>query len=334
MTLRPLPTSAVARFRTDVDRLLARALGEGELTQDVRLALAVSGGADSMAMLRLAAAAFPGGVIAATVDHQLRAAAAAEAASVARTCAELGIAHQTLRPLAPITGNSVQRRAREARYAALAEWARREGVAILLTAHHADDQAETLLMRLQRASGLAGLSAIRAIRFDACGAVIRPLLGWQRSELRTLVKDSETPFVDDPSNADPRHDRTKVRALLADTPALKPAALAASAAFLAEAEEVVAQAADTLWSHCWHGHDRPFAVATAPRELRRRLLRRALTESRAQLGVASPLFDDSTNVEALLDALAAGRGATQAGILVRPTRTGWLFLAAPPRRSL
>lgn len=57
--MRPLPTAAVARFRTDVDRLLARALGEGELTQDVRLALAVSGGADSMAMLRLAAAAFP-----------------------------------------------------------------------------------------------------------------------------------------------------------------------------------------------------------------------------------------------------------------------------------
>jgi tRNA(Ile)-lysidine synthase len=334
VTLRPLPTAAVARFRTDVERLLARARDAGVPADAARLALAVSGGPDSMAMLRLAATAFPDRVIAATVDHRLRAGAAAEAALVADTCATLGIAHRTLLPSAPIVGSSVQRRAREARYAALASWARGAGVTVLLTAHHADDQAETLVMRLQRASGLAGLSAIRAIRFDASGVVLRPLLGWRRAELRALAEDSRTPFVDDPSNADPRHDRTGVRALLADTPTLDAAAIAASAGFLAEAEEVVAHAAEALWLRCWHGPDRPFAVAAAPRELRRRLLRRAIAESRAHFGVSAPAFGDSANVEALLDALAARRSATQAGIVVRPTGDGWLFLAAPPRRSL
>ena len=96
---------------------------------------------------------------AATVDHGLRPDAADEAAEVARVCAMLGVPHATLAVTVP-EGN-VQNEARTARYAALAEWMARQGLAALLTAHHADDQAETLLLRLNRASGVAGLAGVR-----------------------------------------------------------------------------------------------------------------------------------------------------------------------------
>ncbi|WP_051272892.1 tRNA lysidine(34) synthetase TilS [Sphingomonas phyllosphaerae] len=335
MTLRPLPEAAVARFRADVERLVARGSGDATLTEAARLALAVSGGADSMAMLRLGAAAFPRRMVAVTFDHRLRPESTAEAAMVGRVCVTLGVPHHILAPSAPIAGNSVQMRAREARYAAMGEWAGAEGLSFLLTAHHADDQAETMLMRLQRGCGLSGLSAIRAVRLDNFGVVLRPLLGWRRAELRVLVAKSATPFVDDPSNDDPRHDRTRVRALLAATPALDPVALAASAGYLAEAEEVLAREAERLWAERWHGPDRGLSIADEPRDLRRRLVRRALAETRSRLGVILPAFErDSANVEALLNALEVGRSATQAGIIVRAGPKGWVFSTAPPRRSL
>ena len=334
VTLWPLPVAAVTRFRTDVERLVMRAAEGATPADGARLALAVSGGADSMAMLRLAAAAFPGRVAVATFDHRLRDGSAAEAAMVATVCASLDVRHATLVAAAPITGSSLQMRARQARYAALGDWAKAESFAFLLTAHHADDQAETLLLRLNRASGLSGLAGIRALRLDAGLAIVRPLLGWRRAELRALASGSGTPFVDDPSNDDPRHDRTRIRALLAATPALDPVALAASAGFLAEAEAEIAHAAEHLWSQRWHGPGHAFAVADESRELRRRLLRRAIADTRARLGIVLPVHRESANVEPLLDALEAGRAAVQGGVMVRPTVAGWLFLTAPPRRSL
>lgn len=330
----PLPAAAVARFDADLRRGLARAPGEPLVRAAPRLGVAVSGGPDSMALLLLAATAFPGAVVAATVDHRLRAAAAEEAAMVAALCGQLGVPHATLVPTAPVAGSSLQRRAREARYALLTDWAERERVDALLTAHHADDQAETLLMRLNRASGLAGLSAIRAARRERRTLLLRPLLAWRRAALRALVEEAGAPFVDDPSNDDPRHDRTRVRAALAATPALDPAALAAAATYLAEAEEVIVGLAESLWRERWRGPDRPFAVTDQPRELRRRLLRRALHATRAAHAITRPEFTDSANIEPLLDALEARRGAVHAGVKVEAHDGGWFFCPAPPRRSL
>jgi tRNA(Ile)-lysidine synthase len=328
----PLPAAAVARFADDLRRGLARA--DAAVTGAPRLGVAISGGPDSVALLLLAAAAFPGAVVAATVDHRLRPAGAEEAAMVAALCARLGVAHATLVPDAPIAGSSLQRRARAARYALLTDWAARERVDALLTAHHADDQAETLLMRLNRASGLAGLSAIRAARREGGALLLRPLLAWRRAELRALVEAAGARFVDDPSNRDPRHDRTRVRALLAAAPELDPAGLAASAAFLAEAEEVIARLTEQLWIEQWRGPDRPLAVTGQPRELRRRLLRRALHATRARHAIELPAFTDSSNIEPLLDALEARRGATHAGVKVEVHEESWIFRPAPPRRSL
>jgi tRNA(Ile)-lysidine synthase len=317
----------VDRFAHDVARCVVRTTDGASPTAALTFALAVSGGPDSMAMLALAYAAFPGRVAVATFDHRLRDGSAEEARMVAAACAGLGVPHAILTPEAPIAGSSIQARAREARYAALVAWA---GGRPLLTAHHSDDQAETLVMRLNRASGLSGLAGIRAARWDTGTPILRPLLGWRRAELRAVASASGLPFVDDPANVDPRHDRTAVRALLAATPRLDTAALAASAAYLGDAEEVVRHAADLAWSSGWTGE--ALDVADRPRELRRRLVRRAILETRARLAIALPAFGDSANVEPLLDALGAGRAAVQGGVKVTPTRAGWTFAAAPPRR--
>ncbi len=320
----------MARFAGDVSRVVACAFDSAAMAEDATLALAVSGGADSMAMLVLAAAAFPGRVAAATFDHRLRSASADEAAMVAEICATLKVPHATLTPDRSITGSSIQMRAREARYAALSEWA---GDRPLLTAHHADDQAETLLMRLNRGSGLAGLAGVRAWRWSGRVAILRPLLAWRRAELRAVAEAADVRFVDDPSNDDPRHDRTRFRALLATTPELDPVRLAASAAWLTEAEEVIARQAELLWSERWSGPGRAVDIANEPRELRRRLVRRAIIETRHARTIVLPAFNESSNVEPLLDALEAGRAAVQGGVKVTPTRDGWTFAAAPPRRS-
>ncbi|WP_245653923.1 tRNA lysidine(34) synthetase TilS, partial [Novosphingobium rosa] len=142
------------RFVSDLTRIWPEST-KGESP----LGLAVSGGPDSLALLLIAHAALPGRVAAATVDHGLRPESAAEAAEVARICALLDVPHATLE--VSVEDGNVQAQARDARYAALAAWTEQEGLCALATAHHADDQVETLVMRLNRASGVSGLAGVR-----------------------------------------------------------------------------------------------------------------------------------------------------------------------------
>ncbi len=312
-----------ARFAADLE-----AAHGGPLPADARIALAVSGGPDSMAMLALAHAALGDRAIAATIDHRLRPEAADEAAMVAGYCTTLGVRHAILTPGAPIAGASIQARAREARYALLEAWAAGEGAAALLTAHHADDQAETLLMRAARGSGISGLAGIRGRRDLGRVALLRPLLGWRRAELRAVAEEAGAPFIDDPSNSDEAHDRTRFRRLLEANPWLDPAALAASAGHVAEAERAMAEIAD----HFWRERARDTGGATLvdttglPREIRRRLARRAIR-------VYDPGFSDAANIEALLDSLGGGGGASQGKVMAATYGTSWSFRLAPPRRS-
>lgn len=333
-----VPEALAARFRADLEAL-AGPLGQR------RLGLAVSGGADSMAMLALARAAFPGQVEAATVDHRLRPESAGEAAMVARWCAGAGVPHATLAvPAPPQRGDNLHDWARRQRYRLLEHWAIDAGLQLLATAHHADDQAETFLMRAARGSGVAGLAGIRAHR-PAAGAgaldLVRPLLGWRRAELRALAELANVPFVDDPSNTDDRFDRTQVRALIATTPLLDAAQLARAAGHVGDADAALRAMESWLWAKCRvvpAGADDPevqtwLDVSGLPRELKRRLARAAIADVRLVNGITRPAFGDSANVEALLDALEAGTSATQAGILASPAGDLWRFREAPPRRS-
>lgn len=321
----------VAHFRENLIALTREAP-----TADRPIGVAVSGGPDSMALLVLAALAFPDAVVAATVDHGLREASADEARMVGREAAVLSVTHDILTVTQPIAGASLQAQARGARYAALAGWADQRRTMAVATAHHADDQAETFLMRAARGSGITGLSAIRPTTAVAGMAVVRPLLGWRRAALRAIVRRAGVPFVDDPANADLRHDRTRFRRLLDGNEWLDPPALARTAAAVGEAERDLAELAAMLWRERATVEDKAVILTPAglPRDTLRRFVRRSIAHVRAAHAVTSPPFDESANVEALLDALLAGRRATHGGVVAGVRRGDWYFRPAPPRRSL
>jgi tRNA(Ile)-lysidine synthase len=243
-----------------------------------RLGIAVSGGGDSMALLRLA----PSGAMAATVDHHLRPQSAAEAARVADWCATLGVTHDTLFwDHGGITGN-LPAEARAARYALLADWAMRRGLTHVLVGHTEDDLAETLLMRLGREAGLSGLAAMRERWNDHGVTFLRPLLGFSRAELRTYLTGLGQDWIDDPTNDDASYQRVRVRQALATLAPLgiTREGLARSARYLAEARDALAArlceaAAPLLVSNDPLAFDWNGLAALNP-EIRRRLLAAAL----------------------------------------------------------
>jgi tRNA(Ile)-lysidine synthase len=290
----------------------------------------VSGGPDSLALLLLAHAAFPGGFEVATVDHGLRAESADEAARVARVCAERGIAHATLRPALTAAGN-LQARARAARYAALEAWAEERALAAVLTAHHLDDQAETLLMRLNRGVGVRGAAAMQRAACIPGGTrpLLRPLLGWRRAELAEVVASERMEPARDPSNDDLRFERTRARTALAATPWLDPEALAASAAHFAEADALVAALAAREWDERvgTAGDGLLYRAPTGQRIVALRVIERILAALACE-GEAR-----GKEIARLHAALSRGETATLAGVKASPDAEGWRFDPAPPRRG-
>jgi tRNA(Ile)-lysidine synthase len=309
----------VERFRADLAALSGA---------DDRLLLAVSGGPDSLAMLLLAHAATPHRIACATVDHGLRAAGAGEAVMVAEICAGRAIPHATLHPDPPLKpGGNVQARARTARYDALTAHASATGCAVILTAHHADDQAETLLMRASRGSGVDGLAGVRAAGHWRDTPVLRPLLGWRRAELVALVEAAGLAAADDPSNRDPAHDRPRIRALIAGSADLDPVGLARSAGALADASDALRWTVAKLAADRIGENDLAITVDPAglPREYRRRLLAEAL----ARIDEAAPR---GPALDRLLEALERGEGGTLGGAHAQGGGALWRIVPAPPRR--
>lgn len=184
-----------------------------------RIGVALSAGGDSMALTVLMAdwAAVHGVALhAVTVDHGLRPGSADEAASAASVCATLGIAHDTLHwHDAAGSGGNLQDRARRARYRLIGEWARSRGIAHVTLGHTRDDQAETVLLRLARGSGVDGLSGMAARREAEGVTWLRPFLGVSRAALRELLEARGIGWCEDPSNTDPRFDRVRAREALA-----------------------------------------------------------------------------------------------------------------------
>ncbi len=292
-----------------------------------KLGLAVSGGPDSLGLLLLAATVLPGAVEAATVDHGLRAESAAEAQAVARICAERGIPHQTL--TVEVAPGNIQAEARHARYAALAEWIPARDLAALATAHHADDQAETLLLRLNRASGAAGLAGTRARGTVPGGTIplLRPLLTWRKAELVALVAAAGIDAAQDPSNADDRFDRARLRKALAETDWLDVPAIAASAGHLADADAALDWAARREWSECVTSEGLGITYRPqAPRAIALRVLARIARQMDGEEPRGSA-------VARLFDALLAGQTASLGNLVVRPARGVWSFTKAPMRRA-
>jgi tRNA(Ile)-lysidine synthase len=182
-----------------------------------RLAVGLSGGADSLALTLLLkdwVEQRQGSLLALTVDHGLRADSSAEARSVGAMCACLGIDHRTLVWRPEQGKGAVQARAREARYTLLTEASRGAGIFHLALAHHRDDQAETFLFRLSRSSGLIGLSAMPAVRCLAAVRLMRPLLGLPGARLRATLRSRGVEWIEDPSNLNPAFARTRLRGLL------------------------------------------------------------------------------------------------------------------------
>jgi tRNA(Ile)-lysidine synthase len=322
------------------DRLFAA------LDQAAAIVAAVSGGPDSIALMHLLARWSAGrsgpALIVATVDHGLRPESADEAAFVAREAAALGLPHRTLAWTGEKPRTRLQEAAREARYRLLVESARQEGASHLATAHTLDDQAETVMMRIARGSGLTGLAGMRAER-DLDGIRhVRPLLSCPKAALVGLCEREEWPFVTDPSNRNEHFARVRWRRIL---PALaaegltaeRLARLAQRAARAEAALDVKASEALTLAAPTQDGEGVVLdgrRLGEEPFEIALRMLSRALGTAGLSRD-PSRLHRLETCTQRLREALRAGEAlrVTVAGALVRLDRTGRLAIRPePPRR--
>lgn len=289
--------------------------------------VAVSGGPDSMALLWMMATLLPGQIRAATVDHGLRQGSADEARMVAAFCRREHIPHSILQPATPIQG-SLQAAARGERYRLLDHWRTAHGLGHIVTAHHADDQLETIVMRLNRSSGVGGLAAIRARN----GFILRPLLHWRRADLAALALDRHLPFVDDPSNSDDRFDRARLRHALKSQSVMDPAAAARSAAWLAEADEALDWAVDRAVAS-WPDADDPHIIRdhAYPPEIFRRIVTRRLRDADPALTLRG------ASLHGVIGAMRDGRRAMVGALLIDslPSADGaaWRISKAPRRKA-
>lgn len=300
------------------------------------LGVALSGGGDSVALTLLLhdwARARGVALHAATVDHGLRDGSRAEAEGAGRFCAGLGIAHEILRWSDWDKRGNLMDAARRARQGLIADWAGARGIAAVALGHTRDDQAETVLMRLARGSGVDGLAGMAAQRRAAGVIWLRPLLAVSRADLRTVLRARDMGWVDDPSNDDMRFDRIKARrALAALAPlGLDAAGLVATAARMATARAALAQAAADLCAALVTVDAagdvliEP-AILDAPEELRDRVIAQAVM---ALSGAA--YRPRHAALRRMIATLAAGGRATLQGCAAERTRDGRLRLGREPR---
>ena len=314
------------------------------------LVLAVSGGPDSTALLLLAARWAKAlkrapKLVAVTIDHGLRPDAAREAAAVKRLARRLGVPHRTLRWRGRKPKTGLQEAARLARYRLLAQAAARAGCAHIMTAHTLDDQAETILFRLARGSGLVGLAGMAdaaPLPIGRQGAffLVRPLLGIPKTRLIATLKAARVAYSEDPSNRDPRFTRTRLRGLM---PALAREGLDARglvrlAARIRRAESTIefavlaacAALAPGPWRERGPVMFETARFATLPAEVAMRLLGRAIAhagdEGPVELAKLEALYDSLRQAHSRLRRTLAGAQITLTGDRITVER-------APARRS-
>ena len=336
----------------EADRLFA------DLVDESALVLAVSGGADSTALLYLLARwrkrHKPSPKLhAVTIDHGLRPQSRSEASGVKRIAAQLGVVHRTMRWAGekPLTG--LQEKARAERYRLLLAAAHRAGARCVITAHTLDDQAETVLFRLARGSGLAGIGAMARVSHagfhgpvmrGARGspALVRPLLGVAKARLVATLHAAGIAHVEDPSNADPRFARVRWRKL---APVLAAEGLTAERLVQlarrvrrneAAIEAVVTAAFDRLgWRpQAWTIAFDARGLRDVPAEIALRLIGRAASEvgdeGPVELGKLESLCESLADA---LDRSSPRFRQTLAGAMVSLQRDRLIVERAPPRRK-
>jgi tRNA(Ile)-lysidine synthase len=324
-----------------------------DLEQFPVLVLAVSGGPDSTALMVLAARwrkslkAKPK-LIAVTVDHGLRKEAKREAAAVGRLARKLGIAHHTLRWSGRKPKTGLQEAARAARYGLLAGAAHKANASHVLTAHTRDDQAETVLIRMSRGSGVSGLAAMARISTlpgDSEGHIklVRPLLDIPKGRLVATLRAAKITFADDPSNRDPRFTRARLRGLMGELAreGLDARRLSLLARRLKRADSAIEAAVERAAAELTLSPATSGAIAfdaagyaRLPAEIALRLIGRAL----AKAGDEGPV--ELAKLEALKTALDAAQNAgnrpfrrSLAGAIVTLGMNEITVERAPPRRG-
>jgi tRNA(Ile)-lysidine synthase len=309
-----------------------------------RVVLAVSGGADSMALMHLFArwrdrtVSPPPDAVVVTVDHGLRASAADEAKFVAEAAAGLGLPHVILTWTGKKPKSRLQELARAARYRLLGDFAQANAIAAVVTAHHQDDQAETVLMRLARGSGLDGLSGMAPQTTRDGVDLLRPLLGVSKARLLATLGAAGQTWCEDPSNTDAAFERVRVRQAQAHLEALglSSPSLAASARRLQQARQALdAVVTGFVGKACTISRYGYVDVARAalvaePREIVIRVVQRALR------AVGDARQVRLSKIEALCDGLLGHNqvATTLAGCLVVPRGQTISFFREPGRSGL
>ncbi|MCT4333087.1 tRNA lysidine(34) synthetase TilS [Paracoccus sp. YLB-12] len=306
MTTRAADPSA--RIRDALDRLA------GDMPA---LGVAVSGGGDSIALMHIVADWACGRrVMIATVDHGLREASAAEAHQVHRAALALGLQHATLLWQRDTTTGNLMASARDARLRLLSGWAQRNDLPAVVLGHTRDDQAETLMMRLERGSGIDGLAGMADWR-DAFGMRwLRPMLDVGREELRDWLRRRGIGWIDDPSNDNDDFDRIRIRKAIASID-LDTVALARAAQHIGAARDALAHYAAEAASEAVIENGRILLprrpLRDAPTEIRRRLL---VAACRWITGADYP--PRRATLLHALQALASGSRVTLDGALIEP----------------
>lgn len=299
---------------------LARSVGP--FAPSPRVAVATSGGVDSVALCLLAhrwAAASGGECHALVVDHGLRPESAEECRRIAGWLTRGGIETRVLTWTGRKPVRGIQEAAREARYGLLSSWCRDHGSRDLMLAHHRDDQAETFLLRLGRKSGLDGLATMAGVSHRAGIRVVRPLLGVPKARLIATVRAFGHPWIEDPSNRDPRFARSLIRELLPTLGAVgvTSESIAASARRLGRARAALEHYASELVRECVRSHEAGFcwldrdALLASPDEVGLRVLSRVVSAVGAR--PAPPRHDRLERAYAEIAGGAASKGRTLAG---------------------
>lgn len=318
----PPPDPAV-RIHAALDRLAGDAPALG---------IAVSGGGDSIAMMHIARDWAAGRrIMVATVDHGLRDGSAAEAKQVHRWTTDLGLPHATLLWQRETDAGNLMAQARDARLRLLSGWAQRNDLPMVLLGHTADDQAETLMMRLGRGAGIDGLASMAEWR-DAFGTRwLRPMMNIGRDELRDWLRQRQIEWFDDPSNDNENFDRVRIRKAMAAM-GLDVTALARAANHIGEARDALSHYASLASKDAVISQGRLIlsrqSFTNAPQEIRRRLI---VASCRWVTGADYP--PRRNTILHALHAINAGSRVTLDGALIEPSADG-IRIAREPAAAL